>query len=225
MLFLSQSENFVAFFGNPLPVLVEFTQPFWKDALRWSGLQRKRASRGMTHSSPARELNLPCCSTLPSSQRRQHCCAGSLKKPSFVLQREMNCSHCQSKLKQRFWCKNECAQSLTVHPEPPFRASSQCRRLCQTSLAQWFKCEAFGRYRVHREECLAKKVLVGRRLTVSEGGQKLHRVPIPYAPVSPAISVLLLSPQELFSWLLTVVTPIQTITVDHQIRSILPYFP
>lgn len=28
MLFLSQSEKFVAFFGSPLTVLVEFTQPF-----------------------------------------------------------------------------------------------------------------------------------------------------------------------------------------------------
>lgn len=97
MLFLSQSEKFMAFFGSPLPVLVEFTQPFWKDAPRWSGLQRKCASRGMTHSSPARELNLPCCSTLPAGQHTPAlCCAGSLKKHSFVLQEEMNYSYCQS---------------------------------------------------------------------------------------------------------------------------------
>lgn len=95
-----QNEEYVAFFGSPLPVSEEFTQTFWKNALRWRGLQRKCASWRMTHASPVRELNLPCCSMLPTSKHRQHCCAGFLQKHSSVLWEETNCSHCQSKLKQ-----------------------------------------------------------------------------------------------------------------------------
>lgn len=100
MLLLSKLRSIVAFFGSPLPVSEEFTQTFWKNALRWRGLQRMCASRRMTHASPVRELNLPCCSMLPTSKHRQHCCAGFLQKHSFVLWEETNCSHCQSKLKQ-----------------------------------------------------------------------------------------------------------------------------
>lgn len=40
---------------------------------------------GRTNTSPARQLSLPCSSTLPTSQHTQHCCAGALKKCSFVL--------------------------------------------------------------------------------------------------------------------------------------------
>lgn len=133
MLFLSQSKKFMAFFGSFLPVSVEFTQPFWKDAPRWSGRKRKCASWRMTHSSPARKLNLPCCSTLPTVQHTQHCCAGSLKKCSFVLWEEMNYLSLSVKIKAELLMKEQKHISLMVHPQHPFYASPQCRKLCQNS--------------------------------------------------------------------------------------------
>lgn len=52
------------------------------------------------------------------------------------------------KIKAELLVTEQKCTSLMVHHKHPFHASPQHRRLCQTSAVLWFKCKAFGRYRV-----------------------------------------------------------------------------
>lgn len=80
MLFLSQIKEFMAFFWQRPSCVGGVHTAFLKG---WSEVEG--VPWGTTHTSPAREFNLPCSSALPTSQHVQHCCAGSLNKCSFVL--------------------------------------------------------------------------------------------------------------------------------------------
>jgi len=179
----------------------------------WRGVQRKCASQRMTHASPVRELNLPCCSTLPTGKHRQHCCAGSLQKHSFVLWEEANCSHCQSKLKQR-----ASGERTNMHqPACTPWARFPCLPSAQKALSD-FHTKATQEFCQDWLKMACRRGVQGNEidsLTENKG-----KWPYSCDPDSPVVSALLLSSQQHFTWFLMVVASTWMTAACHQIRSI-----
>lgn len=98
MLFLSQSEKFMAFFWQPPSCVGGIHTAFLQG---WPELEG--VLWGRTHSSPVRQQNWPCFSTLPTNQHTQHCSAGALRNAHLFYGKPC----CQSKLKQSFWWNND----------------------------------------------------------------------------------------------------------------------
>lgn len=126
ILFLSQSEKFVGFFWQPPSCVGGVHTAFLQE---WSKVEG--VLWGTKHTSPARQLNLPCSSILPTSQHAQHCCAGTLKNVLCSMNLLYGKSCCQSKLKQSFWWNNHNAWCRTPSAcfMPPLSIEGSARPL------------------------------------------------------------------------------------------------